>query len=95
MACWLIFRANLQVILLLIQQWLERAAEHYAAQSPRKPTRPLPCNVSIPQADGHNTHHRPRQSYQVINSMSVAFLRKLYMLIPPQTCSESCVVALP
>ncbi|EPT01640.1 hypothetical protein FOMPIDRAFT_1119753 [Fomitopsis schrenkii] len=57
------------VILLLIQQWLERAAEHYAAQSPRKPTRPLPCNVSIPQADGHNTHHRPRQSYQVINNL--------------------------
>ncbi|KZT67481.1 hypothetical protein DAEQUDRAFT_729142 [Daedalea quercina L-15889] len=58
------------VVLLLIQQWLEKAAEQYAGQSPRKSTRCLPSTMSVPQVDSLNfgAQHRPRQSYQVINN---------------------------
>ncbi|KAH9915114.1 inositol hexakisphosphate-domain-containing protein [Fomitopsis serialis] len=57
------------VILLLIQQWLEKAAEQHASQSPRKPTRSLPSAVSVPPADGVLDQHCVRQSYQVINNL--------------------------
>ncbi|TFY62986.1 hypothetical protein EVJ58_g3511 [Rhodofomes roseus] len=58
-----------QVIILLIQQWLNKAAEQYSSQSPRKPTRSLPSAVSVLPVDGTVDQHRPRQSYQVINNL--------------------------
>ena len=66
----LICLSNMQVILLLIHQWLEKAAEQRAGHSPRKLARSLPSNMSVPQVDGlsFRAQHQPRQSYQVINS---------------------------
>ncbi|CCL99307.1 uncharacterized protein FIBRA_01323 [Fibroporia radiculosa] len=58
------------VILVLIQQWLENAANMRSPQSPRRPSRSITApNLSMSSTDGLINSRAHRHSYQVINNL--------------------------